>query len=393
VNNAPLLKEEGFPTIHLEDWRYTNLRPLLQKNVQAAQKGIINSSVLSEFDFPVRLIFNNGYFEESLSRTGSSGVTLESRSLVGKQPLVAKSDWLESRYFAKLNNAEAKDGAVCVIKRGNRVKEPIHLVYFNTAPNTSVEKYCGYNVQNWIVLEEGSSAIVYEHYLSLGAGTFTNHLTVVKLASGSRLEHGKIKRGAETTVHLDQTETTMESNATYVSNLFTFGEGLTRNEMRVLLNGEGSECELNGLFLATKTGHIDNYTWIDHAKPNCKSNELYKGILGGASLGVFSGKIIVRPDAQKTNATQSNRNLLLSDEATINSKPQLEIYADDVKCSHGATTGQLDEEAVFYLRTRGISEESARQMLTLSFAAEVALKVSDPSVRQTIQDVIGEKLC
>jgi Fe-S cluster assembly protein SufD len=244
-----------------------------------------------------------------------------------------------------------------------------------------------------IITEPGSGIRIAETYIGLSVDSYlTNSVSDVLIGEGSSVEHDKIQFESPDSFHISATQVSLGSSARYLSNTVSLGGSIVRNDISVVLNGEKSECTLNGLSLASGTQLLDNHTTIDHAVPNCNSHELYKAILGGESKGVFNGKIFVRKDAQKTDAKQTNKTLLLSDEAVINSKPQLEIFADDVKCTHGATIGQLDAEQLFYLQTRGIDVAAARDILTFAFAEDVVNRISIGQMREILTGLIQTSL-
>jgi Fe-S cluster assembly protein SufD len=238
-----------------------------------------------------------------------------------------------------------------------------------------------------------SRATVIESYWgNAGDAYFTNALTEIVLGEGAAIDHYKLQNEAEAASHIALIQVEQGRSSRFASHSFSLGGSLARNELRVTLDGEGAECVLNGLYLAGGKQHLDNTTQIDHAKPHCKSRQLYKGILDGQSRAVFNGRVLVRPDAQKTDAQQTNKNLLLSDEAEVDTKPQLAIYADDVKCAHGATVGQLDEEAMFYLRSRGLPQNLAKSLLTFAFASEMIALVGPESLRSQIRGRVASRL-
>jgi Fe-S cluster assembly protein SufD len=235
-------------------------------------------------------------------------------------------------------------------------------------------------------VEEGSEVAVVEHYAALRGGTyFTNAVTEVVAGANCVVQHCKLQRESEESYHVATLQSHLGRGSSFTSHAMTFGGALVRNDINSVLDAEGAECILNGLYLALGRQHMDNHTFIDHAKPHCNSREFYKGVLSGASHGVFNGKIRVRKDAQKTDAKQTNKNLLLSEEALVDTKPQLEIHADDVKCTHGATIGQLDEDALFYLRSRGIDRDKARSLLVHAFASDVVERIPVESIRTGLE--------
>ena len=273
--------------------------------------------------------------------------------------------------------------------RSVRVEQPIHVVFLSADSGQPAVTH----PRLLVVAEEGSSLTLIEDHVTLGdAPGFTNAVTEVYAAAGSQVDLVTIQRENEGHFHLSNLFVRQERDARFSANTLTLGGRLVRNDASVLLADEGADCALNGLFIAGGSQLVDNHTTIDHAVPHCTSRELYKGVIGGSARGVFRGRVIVRPDAQKTNASQSNPNLLLSADAEMNTKPQLEIYADDVKCSHGTSIGQLDPDALFYLRSRGLDAARARDLLTRAFALELLEALPGPGLGAGLDDVVLEQL-
>jgi Fe-S cluster assembly protein SufD len=271
------------------------------------------------------------------------------------------------------------------------LRDPIHLLFLSTSHNQTDPVLSV--PRSHIVVGSGSQVSIVESYASLDKGLhFTNALTDVIVGTNCSVDHYKLQRESENAFHIATTYVTQGHDSSYSSHSLSLGGSLARNNLNVVLNGPGADCELNGLYVSKGRQHVDNHTTIDHAKPNCTSRELYKGIMDDTSSGVFNGKIVVRKDAQKTNARQTNKNLLLSKNASINTMPQLEILADDVKCTHGATIGQLNEEELFYLRSRGIDREAARTLLTYAFASELLRSVKIKPIQCQIDLVLLSRL-
>ena len=282
--------------------------------------------------------------------------------------------------FTALNTCFLSDGGYLVVPDGMVVERPIVIFYLSNAGNNPSVSH----PRSLIVIGKNARATVVERYI--GEGTyFTNAVTEISLAEGAILDHVKVQDESATAYHIANTQIVLAAKSNFTSHFLSLGGSLVRNEVRVRFDGEHAEATVNGLYLANRTQHIDNFTVIDHAKPNCASHELYKGILGDRAHGVFNGKILVRKDAQKTDAKQTNKVLLLSDDATINTKPQLEIFADDVKCTHGATIGQLDANKLFYLQSRGIPLDAARRLLTFAFANDVVNRLKIESLREELE--------
>ncbi len=394
-------ERSGFPTSKDEEWRFTNVAPIASRAFRptiALSKVQLSAKELDQLTIVAsnRIVFVNGHFAPSLSTitlpphvraAGLADIHLTDRPWL-EQHLGRSITGTESAFTA-LNTSFLQDGFVLHIPAKIEVPEPIMVVYVTDRPGTDAAT----NPRNLIVLEEQSAAKVVEYYVSRNATSYlTNAVTEIVLGQGSRLEHDKVQVEDLTAYHVSAVHVRQEAKSVYVSNSFALGGALVRNELTSLMNDERCECTFNGLSVGTGDQLIDNHTTIDHAKPNCKSWEVYKSVLAGRSRGVFNGKIFVRTDAQKTDAKQTNKTLLLSDEATIDTKPQLEIFADDVKCTHGATVGQLDEEQVFYLRTRGIREADARDILTFAFADEVVGHISVEALRVKLEEIIHQRL-
>jgi Fe-S cluster assembly protein SufD len=380
----------GFPTPRLEDWRYTRVAPIEKRSFHAALGAAeapdgaeIERHLLPGLDCQ-RLVFIDGRYVEALSTrpSGADGVrvaslahVIESSPELLEQHLGRYAD-ADRHAFAALNTAFMADGAVVHVAAGKSSEHPIHLLFI-----ASGEEVVSHP-RVLVVAEQGSRATVIESYASRTEGCyFTNALTEVALAEGARVEHYKLQEESTKAFHIATLQAHQAHGTHFASHSISFGAQIARNDITVTLDAENTFCVLNGLFMVDGRQHVDFHTLVDHAKPHGSSEETYKGILGGRSRGVFNGRIIVRPDAQKTDAHQSNNNLLLSRDAEIDTKPQLEIYADDVKCSHGATVGQLDEQMLFYLRSRGIGENEARGLLTYGFARDILERVEIAALR------------
>jgi len=370
----------GFPTPALEDWRYTNVELIASQPFGAAPATTngLTAAGTEQLAYSLggtRLVFVNGRLRADLSsarpapgvRAGSLAALLaEDPGAV--EPHLGRIADVARRAFPALNAALAPDGAVILVPRGMVVTDPIHLIF---VAQPDAERIVAHP-RNLIVAGEGSQVTVVESYLGLAAGVaWHNLLTEIVVESGARLRHLRVQRQGEHELHTSAVAAEVGRDGSFSSHVVTLGGRLTRNDLDVVLAAEGAECSLDGLYLLAGAQHLDNHTHIDHAKPHGTSRELYKGVLSGASRGVFNGRIRVRKDAQKTDARQTNRNLLLSDSALVDTKPELEIFADDVKCTHGATIGQLDEASLFYLRSRGVSPEAGRSLLIHAFASEV----------------------
>ena len=393
-------RELGFPGLRNEDWKFTTLAPLAKVPFQPARlHEDLTLSEIERFLFATgagpRLVFVNGFYAPKLSQVVSlpDGVVVTSLA----KALQTHPEWVEphlARYadyeespFTALNTAFLRDGACVLLAPGQVFPEPIQLVFISTAREEPTVSY----PRNLIVAGRQSQATIVESYLGLEQDVyFTNAVTEVVAGPGAVIDYNKLLRESFQAFHIQTLHVHQERDSRFSSHTMTLGGALVRNEIHAVLDAEGCECTLNGLYLASGRQHIDNHTVIDHARPHCASHELYKGILDGQAHGVFNGKIFVRQDAQKTDAKQTNQTLLLSEDAVINTKPQLEIYADDVKCTHGATVGQLDEESIFYLRSRGIGREEARRLLTFAFANDIIGRIQVEAIRDQLEKFLLE---
>ena len=395
--------EVGFPTTHDEDWRFTNVSVIAQTPFQLARNGRARLSQKELEPYQVagiasQLVFVNGRFVRELSLLGKlpDGVKVSSLAAeIFSNPGAIEAHlgrYLDIRRdaFCALNTAFVEDGAYVHIGRGTLVEEPICLLFVSTrddAPSMS-------HPRNLIVAEENSHATFVEDYVSLDGGGAAFCNTVTELVAGDHtvLSHYMIEREHKQVFNISTLRIQQGRSANVVSHSVLLGGALVRNNVHPVLAGEGGECLINGLFIGNGHQHLDNYMLVEHASPRCGSRQFYNGILDGHAHGVFHGRIIVHEDAQKTDAKQTNRNLLLSDDAQIDTKPQLEIYADDVKCTHGATIGQIEGDALFYLRSRGIDEVSARKLLLVAFASECLDRMKHGPVRRYVEGLINHCL-
>ena len=294
----------------------------------------------------------------------------------------------QNHIFTALSTAYTDDGAFIYIPAGKIVEDPIHILFITASDNEKILT----QPRNLFVAEKNSQVTIIEHYASEQESTyFTNSVTEIVAEENAVVDHIKLQEESKKAFHIARMEVDQEKNSNFSSHLISTGGDLSRNDFNAKFNDEGGECTLNGLYMIDGTQLFDAHTLMDHAKPHCNSHEHYKGILDDKSRGVFNGKVIVRQDAQKTNAFQENNNILLSDQALVNTKPQLEIFADDVKCSHGATIGQMDDDAKFYLKSRGIGEEASKGILLHAFASDVVTSIKIESVRDYIEKIITEK--
>jgi Fe-S cluster assembly protein SufD len=391
--------ELGFPTTRDEEWKYTNVAPITRIPFQPAQRTAhtLASRALTAATIPelvcAQLVFVNGHYVPELSALQALPQGVEAGSLA--LTLSSRPSWLEAHLahyasyedhaFVALNTAFMHDGACVYVPRGSVVDLPIHLVFISLPQGEATVSY----PRNLLVLEESTQATVIESYIGLGHDVYlTNAVTELVLGQNAMAEHCKLEWESSGAFHVATLQVQQARSSNFVSHAIAVGGALARHDINVALNGEGGENTLNGLFMATDQQHIDNHTRIDHVKPHCTSRELYKGILDGKGRGIFNGKIVVHKDAQQTDAMQTNKNLLLSADASIDTKPQLEIFNNDVKCSHGSTIGQLDENSLFYLRTRGLGEEAARSLLTYAFASELVNRIKLEPLRTKLNDFV-----
>jgi Fe-S cluster assembly protein SufD len=389
----------GFPTVRDEEWRFTNVTPVTGTEFQPADGAAVvtEQRLLSLVygDAPHRLVVVNGRFRPELSRVRGLPPGVHAGSLGGaiNGELQADSEIVQrylgqladigTRAFDALNTARLEDGAFIHIPGDTIVEAPLQVMFVSTG-----DEGLGPTVSHprlLIVTGANAHARVVETYVGTGPRYFSNAVTEVFVGENAILDHYKVQEESLDAFHIAAMHVHTGRSATFSSHSFALGGRLVRNEVVAILDGEGGECTLNGLYLADGDRLVDNHTTIDHAKAHCPSHEIYKGILGGRARAVFNGKIIVRPDAQKTNAKQTNRALLLSDSASINTKPQLEIFADDVKCTHGAAIGQLDDDAIFYLRARGLTFAEARDLLIHAFAGEILDRIQIAPLKTALE--------
>ena len=397
--------ELGFPTTRLEEWKYTNVAPLVRIPYQAADfrwDGLTEDR-LAELPFAhsafneccSRIVFVNGHFSPQLSSVNlADGLVVGSIALAIRQKTPSLEEHLarhasyRDQAFVALNTAFLEDGAFIEIPRGVTTEAPIYVLFVSTGDEPIAS-----HPRSLIIVGDNSQASIIEEYIALGERSyFTNAVTEIVAGENSVIEHYKLQAENEQAFHVSNTWINQARSSAFTSHSISFGGALVRNDVNVALNGDGADCTLNGLYISASDQHVDNHTVIDHIQPHCNSRELYKGILDDRSSAVFNGSIIVRKDAQKTDARQSNKNLLLSEGATINSKPQLEINADDVKCTHGTSIGHLDEDSIYYLRSRGIGLTEARTVLTYGFANDVLNRMKLDAVRVRLECALLARL-
>jgi Fe-S cluster assembly protein SufD len=401
----------GFPTTDEEAWKYTNVAPIAKANFEPAllrpdDKAATDASQLEGFTYEEarrsRLVFVNGIYRKELSSIEAlpEGVAVldlaaalgdERYENVLREQLARGADY-NSHSFTALNTAFLESGAFILIPQNARLTTPLHLLFLSDAgpektPAASFPRVL-------IVCERDSESTVIESYGSTqdDAVYLTNAVVEIVLAAGAHLEHYKIQRESVEAFHIATTTAELGRHSRFNSTTITLGAKLSRHDINVTFEQEGAECSVDGLYIVGSGQHADTHSLIDHREPHCTSHQLYKGILDGKSRAVFNGRVFVREGAQQTNAMQTNRNLLLSNEARVDTKPQLEIFADDVKCAHGATVGQLEDEELFYLASRGLHPDIARNLLTYGFAEEVIEKIGIESIKAQLDEAVLNRL-
>jgi Fe-S cluster assembly protein SufD len=399
----------GFPTVAQEEWKYTNVAPISQGHfVPVSQSNgdvVGNEAELAPFVYAearhARLVFVNGILRSDLSSledlpSSVSAIDLIDATREGpNEPALQRIARPEKQSpengFVELNTALFASGLFLKIPQGLAVPAPIHLLFVSSSLNREAPAASFPRVL--IAAEENSAATIIESYVSLDdRAYFTNAVVDLQISAGARVEHYKVQRESTHAFHVAMTRADLGRNAFYGTTSINLGAALCRHNIDVLMDHEGAECAVDGLYMVDGSQHTDTHSVIDHRRPHCTSHQLYKGILDGKSRAVFNGKVFVRHGAQKTDARQTNKNLLLSKEARVDTKPQLEIFADDVKCTHGAAVGQLDEDETFYLESRGINPALARNLLTYGFAEEVIERIKIDGIRRELDAVVLNRL-
>ncbi len=391
--------EHGFPTIKHENWKYTSLASLTGRSFQPSMPGDARPdcrTAIANLQLPADahvLVFVNGHYSAAhcaLHPLPAGVMLCNLRAALNTHPQLLEPFLAYATLatgLSALNTALFGDGYVLSLPERTEVEAAIHVLFLQTA-NDAVA-----NIKNVIIAEAGSRARVIEHFVGLNELTYFNNVsTEIVARHDARIEHLKLQQESANGRHIAEIRATQERASEFASYSFSLGGILARNDIATKFAGERASCVMNGLYMTQGRQLVDHHTRVDHAQPRCKSREFYKGILDGASRAVFNGKVIVHKDAQQTDAAQSNRNLLLSENAEVDTKPELEIYADDVKCAHGATVGQLDPNQIFYLRTRGIDEAAARILLTFAFAEDVIQSVTDLPLRQRLENILVGRL-
>ncbi len=403
------LAELSFPTRRTEDWKYTSVARLLQPSYQLGLPFQMEKETLDQYSIPglesIKLVFSNGVFNADLSDLESelpNGVVLcKLDEALAREDLkeLAEAHFKpdaeeDTNPFTAINTAFSRHGFFIHVPKGVVVDKPFEFIYLTH----SDEKIPVFSAPRMIVVAETSSEVsVIERYHAIGDDTvsepyFTNTVNRIAVGANARVHHYKIQEESLNAFQVTNTEVRQHRDSIYSSYVTDLGGKIIRNNLSILLKDSNTETNMYGIYLPKGDQHIDNQTFVDHAHPHCNSNELYKGIINDRGRGVFNGKVLVRQDAQKTNAFQQNSSLVLSKKGTMDSKPQLEIFADDVKCSHGATIGQLDEAAVYYLKARGLNDSKARALLQYAFIGEVIEKIPIDSIKQYVEGVVQNKL-
>jgi Fe-S cluster assembly protein SufD len=406
-NAMARFEELGFPTTRDEEWKYTNVAPITRSRLtplgREESAADVSMAELAGFSASEtkdsQLVFVNGKLNEALSSLTalpaevvvidlSLALVDDLYSEIAREHLARQADFVANGFTA-LNTAFIEQGAFIYIPKGVTIAVPLQLLFVadeQVANGVTFPRVL-------VVGDENSNATLIESYVSThDSPYFTNAVVEVALKEGARLEHYKVQREGAGAFHIATTVADLGANSSYDATTITFGAQLSRHDIQVRMDHEGAECWVDGLYLVTAAQHTDTHSVIDHRKPHCTSHQLYKGILDGKSRAVFNGKIFVRHDAQKTDAMQTNKNLLLSNEARVDTKPQLEILADDVKCAHGAAVGQIEQDELFYLETRGIHTDLARNLLTYGFAEEVIGKIKIDSIRAQLDEAVLHRL-
>ncbi len=396
------LKDTGFPAPKNEEYKFTNLTKALEKNIDFSStlrnelsKDQIESVKINNLE-AYDLVFINGEFaaqySDNIQEKGLKISTFE-KAIKSDTELViehfGKQANVKEDAFVALNTAFSKNGVFIKVDDNAVIDKPIALYFIGDG--TSSQPI--YNVRNLLLVGKSAQVTVLEKFDTIGnEKSFTNAVNEIYVAQNANTRYFKIENDTESSYHISNISVAQERDSNFTANTIALDGAMVRNNLDIKINGEGCEAYMNGLYMLGGKTHVDNHTVVDHMMPNSYSNELYKGIMNDKSKGVFNGKIFVRQDAQKTNAFQSNKNILLTNDATVNTKPQLEIWADDVKCSHGCTTGQLDQEALFYLQARGIKKEKARAILLHAFASDVIQNLASEAIEAYVEEILASRL-
>lgn len=397
--------ELGFPTTRHEEWRFTNVAPLVKTEMQiAVDTPSVSREQIERYLYPdcTQLVLVNGRLapEHSQIEALPEGAVVSSLAEAWEthpelvEAHLGRYAKFDDHAFVALNTAFHRDGIFIYVPKGQAIDKPINLVVVGAPPNSDEQETpVAFFPRLLFIAEESSQVTIFEQHVSVGEGVyFTSPVLEVVAHPNSTIDHYKLQRESIEAFHMSTLQVKQLDDTNFSSHCLSWGGAITRNDVNATLDGENCTSILNGLYMVEGKQLVDNHMLVEHNKPNCYSHELYKGVLEGQARGVFTGRIYVEEDAQKTDAVQANKNLLLSDKALCNSQPQLEIFADDVRCTHGSTIGQLDETAIFYLRSRGIGEEAAKSLLTYAFAADIVTRVKLPQVRQDLEEFLFRRL-
>ncbi len=391
----------GFPTSKNEEWKYTSIAPIISRDYSYSlpENKITREEILKQFPFvndALLVVLENGIINDGASSLNSVPAGLEIKTLSKSknipEVLAHYNQYADVKddAFSALNTAFANDGLVLLVSKNAVIEKPVYLIHVSSSSDKAVIAH-----HRILVVAEKSSSVKISHITvskTESTETFSNAIIEIFTGENAAIEYDLLQNENEKSFHICGTHVYQSANSKFSINTVALGGSILKNKLHIKLDGLNCESHMHGLYVAGGTQLIDNHTAVYHSKPHCNSNELYKGIIGGKAHGVFNGKIFVEKDAQKTNAYQSNKNILLSNDAVVNAKPQLEIFADDVKCTHGATTGQMDDESLFYLRSRGINESDAKALLNLAFANDILNNISLVDLRNYISGLVETKL-
>ena len=399
-NAFQVFTEKGFPTVRDEEWRYTNLAELVREEFKTSENAEVNAEKIGELfsksESENRVVFVNGIFNAELTNLSALPENVQILSLnkaiedekfgVFVKENLGKFVVAETNGFTALNTAFLNEGVFIFVPKNTKVETPIHLAFVADGETASFPRVL-------LIAERGAEATLIESYLRTGETRyFTDSVVEIVLADEAMLKHLRVQRESHNAFHVGTMAASLNRASFYDATNITLGAKLSRHDINVKFNAEGAECFVDGLYLVSETQHADTHSVIDHRVPNCVSHQNYKGIVDEKARAVFNGKVFVRENAHGTNAVQSNKNLLLSNDARVDTKPQLEIFNDDVKCAHGATVGQLEEEELFYLLSRGLNESLARNLLTYGFAEEIINKIEIESIKKQLDEAVLNRL-
>ncbi len=398
-----VFEEQGFPTTKDEDWKYTNVAPIAKlpfkysAGKQSVSAELVKSLLVNDLEQFV-IVFVNGHFSKEHSQLNGLQTGVVIKNLIDAysthndviQQHLSKYVKYQKNSFTALNTAFINDGAFVHVAANVEIEKPIHLVFISTKKES---EHAATHIRNLIVVEEHSKVNFISSFYSADENSnLTNAVTEVVVKNESVVEIVKVQKESESSFHVENLHVHQYQHSNVHVFSLAVGGAIARNDMSVIIDGESTECNLNGLYITSGEQLIDHHTFMHHIHPNCPSHELFKGILTDSSRAVFNGKVYVEPEAQKTDSKQTNRNLLLSDTAIVDTKPELEIFADDVKCTHGAAVGGMNETHSFYLKTRGISEENAKGILTVGYAAEATEKIVHRNLRRHVDQIVVDHL-